>query len=203
MKNYFRLMFALMLFGAITFTACGGDDSSDNTPATYAIGKTGPSGVGIVFYVTDGGLHGLEAAPENWNPNGSGDPTPVWIIGGSTQTTYIGTPAGIGTGLANSNTIISQSGHTNSAAKVCRDYTGGGKTDWFLPSKDELEQLYLHKSAVGNFDDIYYWSSTDNYISLPPGIVALTWDFTEPDHSFALYAMKKENTSSVRPVRAF
>lgn len=32
----------------------------------YAIGDTGPSGVGKVFYITDGGLHGLEAAPSLW-----------------------------------------------------------------------------------------------------------------------------------------
>ena len=30
----------------------------------YAIGDLGPAG-GIVFYVTDGGVHGLEAAPED------------------------------------------------------------------------------------------------------------------------------------------
>jgi len=40
---------------------------------SYAIGDTGPSGVGIVFYKTDLGVHGLEAAPSLWN-GGSEDP---------------------------------------------------------------------------------------------------------------------------------
>ena len=39
-------------------------DSLQIDSVTYEIGDTGPAG-GIVFYVTDGGLHGLEAAPED------------------------------------------------------------------------------------------------------------------------------------------
>ena len=92
----------------------------------YAIGNIGPSGVGIVFYVTNGGLQGLEAAPSGWN-GGSSDPTSAWITGGSTQTTVNGnTSIAIGTGLANSNAIIVQPGETASAAQLCRAYTGGG-----------------------------------------------------------------------------
>ena len=36
--------------------------AGDDLRTVYEIGKTGPAG-GIVFYVTDGGLSGLEAAP--------------------------------------------------------------------------------------------------------------------------------------------
>ncbi len=139
----------------------GGGGGFDETPATvYAIGDTGPSGVGKVFYITDGGLHGLEAAPSLWN-GGAADPTSTWITGGATRTTLNGnTLTGIGTGLANSNAIIAQLGHTASAAKLCRDYTGGGKTDWFLPSKDELAQLYAERAAVGGLS-VLYWSSSE------------------------------------------
>jgi len=127
----------------------------------YAIGDIGPSGVGIVFYITDGGLHGLEAAPSLWN-GGAADTTSAWITGGATQTTLNGnTLTGIGTELANSNAIIAQPEHTASAAKLCRDYTGGGKTDWFLPSKDELAQLYAERVAVAGCAD-FYWSSSEN-----------------------------------------
>jgi len=34
-----------------------------------------------------------------------------------------------------------------------------GYDDWFLPSKDELNLLYLQKGVVGGF--AYYWSSTE------------------------------------------
>ena len=54
----------------------------------------------------------------------------------------------------------------NFAAKVCADYsvTVGGVTygDWYLPSKYELNLLYLQKTAVGGFASAYYWSSGEN-----------------------------------------
>ena len=54
----------------------------------------------------------------------------------------------------------------NFAAKVCADYsvTVSGVTygDWYLPSKYELNLLYLQKVAVGGFASAYYWSSTEN-----------------------------------------
>ncbi|MDD3655525.1 MAG: Ig-like domain-containing protein [Atribacterota bacterium] len=77
------------------------------------------------------------------------------------------TDTAIGTGLANTASIIGQSGHTNSAAKVCDDYsvTVGDitYTDWFLPSKDELDKLYINRVAIGGFVDYFdYWSSSES-----------------------------------------
>jgi hypothetical protein len=54
----------LLLAATLTFTACDTDGGSSQI---YAIGKTGPSVVGIVFYVTDGGVHGLKMAPDDQN----------------------------------------------------------------------------------------------------------------------------------------
>jgi hypothetical protein len=147
---------------ADTTAVTGGGGS--NPAVTYAIGDTGPSGVGIVFYITDGGLHGLEVAPVDQST------FQAWIKGGSTQTTKNGnTSTAIGTGLANSNAIIDQTGHTGSAAQVCRSYNGGGLTDWYLPSKDELAAIWDNlvndgtgvNSGVGGFASAYYWSSTE------------------------------------------
>ena len=207
MKKTFILLFIaflifLTLFATTVCTEGGGssgggssggsgDDDDDETPATlYAIGDIGPSGVGIVFYITDGGLHGLEAAPSDQSAS------QAWITGGSTQTTLNGnTSTDIGTGLANSNAIIAQVGHTASAAQVCRSYTGGGLTDWFLPSKDELNQLYLQKNTVGGFASEGYWSSSEYNSSFAWG------------HSFnngTQYGNRKNlNNHRVRAVRAF
>jgi hypothetical protein len=69
----------------------------------------------------------------------------------------------IGTGLANTNTIITKQAGTsiNYAAGLARAYTGGGYNDWYLPSIDELAKLYLNKTAIGGFGSGAYWSSSE------------------------------------------
>ena len=50
------------------------------------------------------------------------------------------------------------------AAKMCTDYSINGYNDWFLPSKDELNLMYvnLKQKSLGSFKDRYYWSSSEN-----------------------------------------
>jgi len=148
----------------------------------FKIGDPGPSCVGKVFYITDGGQHGLEAAPPSWYDKyaDNADPALAWISGDpvtddegnvsqQTQTTLNGnTSTAIGTGLANSNAIITQSrtpltASSFSAAELCEDYLGGGLSGWFLPSKDELAQLYAQRDTTrwGGFDADFYWSSSE------------------------------------------
>ena len=72
----------------------------------------------------------------------------------------------IGTGFSNTSNIIASQGiiATNYAAGVARAYTGGGYTDWYLPSKDELNKLYLNRVAIGGFisnSNGLYWSSSE------------------------------------------
>jgi hypothetical protein len=45
------------------------------------------------------------------------------------------------------------------AARLCGDLVLGGYSDWYLPSKDELNQLYINRFAIGGFA-YGYWSST-------------------------------------------
>lgn len=73
------------------------------------------------------------------------------------------TGTAIGTGLANTNAIVSSQGATatNYAAGLARAYNGGGYIDWYLPSKDELNKLYQNRIAVGGFTGINYWSSSE------------------------------------------
>jgi hypothetical protein len=66
---------------------------------------------------------------------------------------------------------VAQNSTANKAATRCRSYTGGGKTDWFLPSRLELAQLYLQKTVVGGFPtsgtaaQTYYWASSEQFAS--------------------------------------
>jgi len=182
------------------------------TPSTYAIGDPGPSCVGKVFYITNGGAHGLEAAPPGWYDwySADADPSLYWISGDpdasgnqQTQTTLNGnTSTAIGTGKANSDAIITQSGTTassNSAAEVCEAYVGGGLDDWFLPSKDELAQLYANQDMGqwGGFEDRYWSSSEYN--------TWYSWSqfFTAGTLSGTQSSTLKGDSLHFRPVRAF
>lgn len=187
---------------------------SYTTPsAPFAIGDTGPSCVGKVFYITNNGYSGLEMAPSDWY-NETEDPSSVWIAGDSyvdedtsetiqkTQSTSNGnTATAIGTGLANTNAITAQvvgvGGTTISyAAKLCRDYDGGGLSDWFLPSKDELTQLYAQRDVQksGGFADASYWSSSEYSAQ---DAYALNFENGAQKESYKSFARKS------RPVRAF
>jgi hypothetical protein len=63
--------------------------------------------------------------------------------------------------MANTNTIVSNQGVGSYAAKLCYDLILGGYSDWYLPSNDELNKLYLNKAVVGGFGNNLYWSSTE------------------------------------------
>ncbi|MFH1096393.1 MAG: DUF1566 domain-containing protein [Candidatus Desantisbacteria bacterium] len=83
----------------------------------------------------------------------------------------------------------------NDAKQICSNYRGGGYADWYLPSKDELDLLYLQKGVVGGFGSDYYWSSTAEYNSYD----AWTQHF---DSGFQGY-LGKYYPDFVRAVRAF
>ena len=72
----------------------------------------------------------------------------------------------IGFGQANTAVIVAKQGVGSYAAQACDDYSvtvdGVTYTDWFLPSKDELNKLYLNKDEIGSFADEGYWSSSES-----------------------------------------
>ena len=51
----------------------------------------------------------------------------------------------------------------NSAKTACEELILNGYSDWHLPSKEELNALFvnLKQVGVGGFADYYYWSSTE------------------------------------------
>jgi hypothetical protein len=167
----------------------------------YQIGDRGPAG-GFVFYVTDGGLHGLEAAPVDQTSS-------AWGCDGDDVSGAAYTD--IGTGAQNTEAIVSFGCTVGSpdAALAATGYELNGYDDWFLPSKDELNMMYHEladtdnnetNSGVGDdgnpggFASNYYWSSSQNY-----SYDAWIQDF---DDGYQ-YDYNKTNTIRVRAVRAF
>lgn len=126
-------------------------------------------------YVLNGERY-LEAAPYGWY-DGSDDPDFVFGYHRPEGTNVpVGTGSGVSLGswntmmLANTmrdNAYPGSSGDTTTslyAAKICEDHVGGGYDDWFLPSKDELNQIYrnLYQHNLGGFTGInFYWSSSE------------------------------------------
>lgn len=74
-----------------------------------------------------------------------------------------GTSTSLGSGPANTEIIANGCQTTSIAAKVCNDLILNGYCDWYLPSKDELNKLYLNKLAIGGFQNSYYWTSSENF----------------------------------------
>lgn len=130
----------------------------------YIVGGAGPAG-GIVFYDKGSYIDGwryLESAPSSTE----------WVkkVWGGYRTGVFMTDTEVGKGAINTKVIIATYGDTephskknNYAAKLCFDLIYNGYTDWFLPSKDELDLMYtnLHKNGIGGFSEWYYWSSSE------------------------------------------
>lgn len=199
--------------GATGVTGAIGPAGTNGTNATLTcaqggtcvIGDIGPGG-GIVFIVqtatTAAPWRYMEAAPNTWN-GGSADPRIEWcsnttafvpnLLTGETATAQ--TSAGIGTGYTNTQKMLR--GCTYGAANAAAGYNGGGKSDWHLPSKDELNQLHLVRDTVGGFNDGgEYWSSSDYQDR--------TTAFTQVYNAGGIQTdPSKHNPHFVRPVRAF
>jgi hypothetical protein len=164
---------------------------------THYIGEV--FGGGVVFHLwkdSQGVEHGLIVDKTDLS---SGQ---VWS---NVNTTLIGTSAqSKWDGLSNSNSIVGQSGHTNSAAALCMNSTNGGQTDWYLPSLEELNLLWNSQFNV------------DKSLSTIGGATALGmtyyWSSMEIDFDYAWYfnfinggasSFSKSSPYSVRAVRAF
>jgi hypothetical protein len=170
---------------------------------TYAIGDTGPAG-GKIFILpsTAGNSSGnyFEAAPTSWS--GGADPTSNWcnITNGAVGSSAQGTT--IGTGQGNSTAIGSYC--SSGAAVTARAYGGGGLSDWFLPSEDELEALQAVRATIGGFESASYWSSSEIVAGRSGAFAGPTQEAYPvhfPDGGSNLWY--KYQTYHVRPVRMF
>ncbi len=132
----------------------------------YAIGETGPAG-GLVFY----DAKGTEFENSNWRyleaaPADKEFQKVQW--GAYGDNSEIGTQTGIGTGKANTQKIVDylkDKGEVGRAAQLCDELNVGGYDDWFLPSLDELNEMYKNlwqnnTDNPGGFQNVDYWSSS-------------------------------------------
>jgi hypothetical protein len=160
---------------------------------------------GIVFYL-DGNGGGLIAAPTDQSAGAE------WGCWGTTVSGVNG--SAIGTGAQNTHDIVNANcspytAGNSIAAHICDTLTIGIYDDWFLPSKDELNLMWLNladsdgdgvntgpsdQNNLGGFSSNVYWSSNElmNY-------EAIWQHFGDGIQGF----FSKNATYDVRAVRAF
>lgn len=156
-------------------------------------------GGGVIFHLwkdTLGIEHGLIVALNDQSTSITWSNLTYTLIGPSAQN--------FSDGLSNSNAIVAQSGHIYSAAKLCLDLVSGGKSDWYLPSIYELNELNFNLftvlkalsqiSGATQIDNVHYWSSTE-YLYNYAYLVHLGFGEKSVDYKY--------DEASVRAIRAF
>jgi hypothetical protein len=187
------------------------------------VGDTGPGG-GVVFYVHASGTFAcgptgastctyLEAAPTSGTNAWNDTTTYQWsgvlntAIGSAAQYTEVGT------GYQNTEAIVAQSSTTGKAGTITRAYRGPNNlTDWYLPSKDELNELCKYARQQTTGDTSVACASTG---SLRTGFIANDYwsssEWTVGSNTARRQSLStgsqssigKERLYRVRPVRAF
>ena len=127
---------------------------SNTSTCGLSIGDTTQGG--IIFYLDPSGCHGLVCALTDHSS------TAAWYSSFS----YLHTRAygsGLFEGKYNTKMINWEQGGITSAAAICAAYTGGSFNDWYLPSIEELNKMYLNldQQGLGGFAIDGYWSSTE------------------------------------------
>ena len=156
---------------------------SDGTPMTFSVGQS--YGGGIVFYVDGSGQHGLIAATSDQSSSAEWGCNGIWMTGTFTA---------IGTGQANTTAIVNGCAQAGIAARICDNLILNGYSDWYLPSKDELNLLYLNQVTIGGFVGVFYWSSSEDSANTAASQIFTTG---------AVVYSNKFNTCSVRAIRSF
>lgn len=161
-------------------------EGEDVTLFAQFIGDPGPGG-GYVYY------HDKDATFPGWDylEAAQTDQSTGMEWSNIEQPAISSTSMDIGSGPDNTDKIINQDDHTNSAAQACRNIGAA----WFLPSMDELNMMYenLHRNGIGSFDASDYWTSTEPIPNYAPG-----WAYFQSFGSGGQHVAEKYSSRRVR-----
>jgi hypothetical protein len=204
----------IILTLTILFFSCGKDNNDLSVTPLFEIGELAHGG--MVFYVDETGEHGLVSALED-------------VIDGSSDSImngYLGYEWGcyneyvpgadnelIGYGYQNTLDILDRMCESENggqiAARIAFDYVSDGYNDWYLPSINELNEMYFtigfkgEESNLGDFlIDAVYWSSTEAYQNsfITSGAKSMRFN----NHLIpSVYSSNKNQIYRVRPIRSF
>jgi len=157
---------------SIIFSACEEDTplpaANNNGNSNNSVLAIGDSHQGGVIFYLDGNGGGLIC-----DISDIASPLNQVVWGCYNDSVSAAASTGIGSGFSNTTAIINGCNEVGIAAEICYNLTKGGYADWYLPSKDELNEMYTNKNIINTtsilnggyaFDDDddgdEYWSST-------------------------------------------
>ena len=152
---------------------------------------------GIIFYIDSTGNHGLVCASTDQVGQFNNINNYQWGCSG----TLIGASGtAIGTGASNTAAIVAGCTTPDTFAKICDDLVLNGYSDWFLPSKLELNQMYLNLNVpgVGNFATTQRYATSTEATST--NFVTQNFNATG---SYTTTGKSNGISSNVRAVRSF
>jgi hypothetical protein len=123
------------------------------------------------------------------------------LIGATAQSTW--------DGFNNSLAIVSQSGHSSSAAALCLNSTNGGLNDWYLPSRQELHLIYTNMFQINKTLSQITGATLPNQPNGGPGYWCST-EYTANgacvyylQNGSASFPVSKSSPTFVRAIRSF
>lgn len=139
-------------------------DGSGGGGFTHYIGEE--FGGGVIFHLwkdAQGVEHGLIVDKTDLSTSQVWSNIDQTLIGPSAQSSW--------DGLSNNNAIVGQAGHTSSASALCLNSTNGGQNDWYLPSIQQLNLIWINYNIVARvlsqisgatlIQQESYWSSSE------------------------------------------
>jgi len=178
-----------------TLTVCNGLPvwTTNGICPTFSIGDS--YGGGIIAYILQSGDPGYIAGEQHGLIAAASDQSvaAIWGCYGITINGADGTA--IGTGNQNTLDIINGCSAPDIAAQICYTLVLNGYSDWYLPSKDELNMLYVNHLAIGGFANMSYWSSTEGSNN--------QWGLGQNFSDGSFYNFGKADTRYVRAIRTF
>jgi hypothetical protein len=155
---------------------------------------------GVVAYILQDGDVGYDATTPHGIIAATVDQSTSTAWASTGTLTRLNNGTGLGTGFANTNRIIEAHG-INNAAEIAAEYNGGGYSDWYLPSQEEIRKLYGIRNSI-NFSG-YYWTSSEATAEYYPAYNAI---YVRTDDINSYYDISKKNISlniKVRAIRSF